>query len=86
MPLADPLHGQTLFLVGRLQGLTRRRLDRLVRAHGAKLAPRPGARVTVIAFGHSAAGQALDDGRVKLPSGMPATAALIAQSIGGKAR
>ncbi len=37
LPLADPLlHGQTLSLVGRLQGLTRRRLDRLVRAHGGQ--------------------------------------------------
>ena len=37
LPLADPLlHGQTLSLVGRLHGLTRRRLDRLVRAHGGQ--------------------------------------------------
>jgi tetratricopeptide (TPR) repeat protein len=81
LPLTDPLHGQTLFLVGRLQGLTRRRLDRLVRAHGGKLAPRPGARVTVIAFGHSATGQALDDGRVRLPAGLPATASLISENV-----
>ena len=79
LPLA-PL-GQTLFLVGRLQGLTRRRLDRLVRAQGGRLAPRPGARVTMIAFGHSAAGQALDDGRVQLPAGLPATAALISENV-----
>jgi tetratricopeptide (TPR) repeat protein len=76
-----PLAGQTLFLVGRLPGLTRKRLDRLVRAHGAKLAPRVGARVTTVAFGHSAAGHALDDGRVKLPAGLPATAALIGENV-----
>jgi tetratricopeptide (TPR) repeat protein len=76
-----PLAGQTLFLVGRLPGLTRKRLDRLVRAHGARLAPRPGPRVTTVAFGHSAAGHALDDGRVRLPSGLPATAALISESV-----
>ena len=81
MPLATPLHGQTLFLVGRLQGLTRRRLDRLVRAHGGRLATRPGARVTTIAFGHSAAGQALDDGRVRLAAGLPATASLISENV-----
>lgn len=76
-----PLARQTLFLVGRLSGLTRRRLDHLVRARGGKLAPRPGARVTTIAFGHSAVGQALDDGRVKLAPGLPATAALISENV-----
>ena len=81
MPLADPLHGQTLLLVGRLPGLTRRRLDRLVRAYGGKLAPRPGGRVTTIAFGHSATSQALDDGRVRLPAGLPATASLISENV-----
>lgn len=81
MPLADPLTGQTLHLVGRLPGLTRRRLDQLVRARRARLAPRPGARVTTIAFGHSAASYALDDGRVRLPPGLPATAALISENV-----
>jgi tetratricopeptide (TPR) repeat protein len=82
LPLADPLlHGQTLSLVGRLQGLTRRRLDRLARAHGARLATRPGARVTVIAFGHSAGDRALDDGRVQLPTGLPATAVLVSENV-----
>jgi tetratricopeptide (TPR) repeat protein len=76
-----PLGGQTLFLVGRLPGLTRRRLDQLVRARGARLAPRPGARVTTIAFGHSAATQARDDGRVALPPGLPASAPLISENV-----
>jgi tetratricopeptide (TPR) repeat protein len=76
-----PLAGQTLFLVGRIQGLTRRRLDQLVRARNGKLATRPGARVTTIAFGHSAVRQALDDGRVQLPFGLPATAALISENV-----
>ena len=71
-----PLAGQTLFLVGRLQGLTRRRLDQLVRARGGKISTRPGNRVTTVAFGHSAASHALDDGRVQLPPGLPATASL----------
>jgi tetratricopeptide (TPR) repeat protein len=81
LPLADPLHGQTLYLVGRLHGLTRRRLDRLVRAHGGKLATRPGNRVTTIAVGHSASARALDDGRVQLPAGLPATASLISENV-----
>jgi tetratricopeptide (TPR) repeat protein len=76
-----PLAGQTLFLVGRIQGLTRRRLDTLVRLREAKLATRPGRTITVIAFGHSAVDRALDDGRVALPAGMPATAALISENV-----
>jgi tetratricopeptide (TPR) repeat protein len=76
-----PLTGQTLFLVGRIQGLTRRRLDQLVRARGGRLATRPGARITTIAFGHSAVRQALDDGRVQLPPGLPATSALISENV-----
>ena len=75
------LAGQTLFLVGRLPGLTRKRLDRLVRAHGAKLASRVSARVTTVAFGHSAVGLALDDGRVRLPPGLPASASLIGENV-----
>lgn len=81
MPSAgDLLTGETLFLVGRLQGLTRRRLEALVRARGGKLATRPGRGITLIAVGHSAAARALDDGRVSLPPGLPATAALISEN------
>ena len=66
-----PLAGQTLFLVGRMHGVTRRRLEQLVRLRGAKLATKPSARVTVIAVGHSAASDALPDGRVRMPTGLP---------------
>ena len=76
-----PLAGQTLFLVGRIQGLTRQRLDALVRLREAKLATRPGRTISVIAFGHSAVDRALDDGRVALPAGLPATAALISENV-----
>jgi len=75
------LAGETLFLVGRIQGLTRRRLDTLVRLREGKLATRPGRTVTLIAFGHSAVDRALDDGRVALPPGMPAAAALISENV-----
>jgi len=76
-----PLAGQTLHLVGRIQGLTRRRLDQLVRTRGGKIATRPGAAVTLIAFGHSAVARALGDGRVQLPPGLPAGAVLISENV-----
>src|SRR5262249_21731218 len=76
-----PLVGHTLYLVGRIQGLTRRRLYQLVRARQGRLATRPGPRVTTIAFGHSAVAHALGDGRVQLPPGLPATAALISENV-----
>jgi tetratricopeptide (TPR) repeat protein len=76
-----PLAGETLYLVGRIHGLTRRRLDTLVRLRNGKLATRPGRNVTLIAFGHSATTQAIDDGRVTLPPGLPATAALISENV-----
>ena len=75
------LRGETLFLVGRIQGLTRRRLDTLVRLREAKLATRPGRTVTTIAFGHLAVARALDDGRVALPPGMPTAAVLISENV-----
>ena len=74
-----PLTGQTLFLVGRVQGVTRRRLEQLVRAHGGRLAAKATARVSTIAVAHSAAAKALPDGRVQLPAGLPATAAMISE-------
>jgi tetratricopeptide (TPR) repeat protein len=75
------LAGETLFLVGRIQGLTRRRLDRLVKLREGKLATRPGRTITLIAFGHSAVDRALDDGRVALPPGLPAAAPLISENV-----
>jgi len=75
------LAGQTLYLVGRIQGLTRRRLEQLLRARGARFATKPSGRVTTIAFGHSAVAHALDDGRVQLPAGLPAGATLISENV-----
>lgn len=76
-----PLAGETVFLVGRIQGLTRHRLDTLVRLREGKIATRPGRNVSLISFGHSAVERALDDGRVALPSGLPPTAALISENV-----
>src|SRR4030095_16796960 len=69
-----PLAGQTLFLSGRVQGVTRRRLDQLVRLRRGQLAAKPTGRITIIALGHSAVSNALPDGRVRLPAGLPAAA------------
>ena len=77
-----PLAGQTLFLVGRIQGLTRRRLDTLVRA--ARRQARDAARPHASARSPSAirrSSRALDDGRVALPAGLPAAAALISENV-----
>ena len=74
-----PLAGQTLFLVGRVQGVTRRRLEQLVRGRGGRVAAKPTARVTVIAVGHSAAAKALPDGLIRLPAGLPESAAMISE-------
>jgi tetratricopeptide (TPR) repeat protein len=74
-----PLAGQTLFLVGRIQGLTRRRLEQLVRGRGGRVAAKPTARVTVIAVGHSAAAKALPDGLIRLPAGLPDSAAMTSE-------
>jgi tetratricopeptide (TPR) repeat protein len=74
-----PLSGQTLFLVGRVHGVTRRRLDRLVRLRGGRLVNKPSTRVTIIAVGHSAASNVLPDGRVRMPAGLPASAEMISE-------
>lgn len=74
------LTGRTLLVVGRLPGLTRRRLDGLVRAAGGRLAPRPGLRVDLVAVARSAAPRVLEDGRLPLQPGVPAGAALIGES------
>ena len=74
-----PLAGQILFLFGRVHGVTRRRLDRLVRVRGGKLVNKPTAGITTIALGHSAASNALSDGRVRLPAGLPESAEMISE-------
>jgi tetratricopeptide (TPR) repeat protein len=74
-----PLAGQTLFLVGRVHGVTRRRLEQLARGRGGRVAAKPTVRVTVIAVGHSAAAKALPDGHIRLPAGLPDTAAMISE-------
>jgi tetratricopeptide (TPR) repeat protein len=74
-----PLFGQVLFLYGRVHGVTRRRLDQLVRSRGGRLVSKPTARVTLIALAHSAACKALPDGYVSLPAGLPSTATMLSE-------
>src|SRR5215475_55576 len=76
---STPLAGQTLFLFGRVQGVTRRRLEQLVRLRGGRLANKPTARITISALGHSAVSNVLPDGRLRLPAGLPDSAALISE-------
>jgi tetratricopeptide (TPR) repeat protein len=77
--MTKPLSGQALFLFGRVHGVTRRRLDQLVRARGGKLVNKPSTRVTLIALAHSATSNALSDGRVSLPAGLPASATMLSE-------
>ncbi len=74
-----PLDGQTVFLVGRVHGVTRKRLEQLVRSRGGRLAHKVSARITSIALGHSATSNVLDDGRLRLPAGLPGKAELISE-------
>jgi tetratricopeptide (TPR) repeat protein len=76
---AKPLFGQILFLYGRVHGVTRRRLDQLVRLRGGRLVNKPTPRVTLIALAHSVASNALPDGRVSLPAGLPGSAAMLSE-------
>ncbi|MFO1056523.1 MAG: tetratricopeptide repeat protein [Dongiaceae bacterium] len=74
-----PFAGRTLFLVGRIPGITRRRLEQLLRARGGRLAPRPGRRVDLIAVASSAVGRVLPDGSLRLPAGLPGDAPLLGE-------
>ena len=59
--------------------MTRRRLEQLVRARGGKLVHTPSSRVTLIALGHSAASNALPDGRLRLPAGLSDATAMVSE-------
>ena len=75
-----PLAGQVIVVAGRLHGVTRQRLDQLVRARGGRLASKPGPKVTVVAIGHTAASSAaLPDGTLRLPAGSPKAAMLMSE-------
>ena len=75
----QPLSGETLNLFGRIQGVTRRRLEQLVQRFGGKLASKPGGKITIIAVAHSSTAKVLPDGLVRLPAGLPSSAILISE-------
>src|SRR5438067_740579 len=75
----QPLSGEYLFVSGRLPGLTRRRLEHLVRVAGGKLASKPNKSITLIALCHSAAGAVQAGGRIPLPMSLPDSAPLISE-------
>lgn len=75
----NPLDGQRLFLVGRMHGVTRRRLEQLIRHRGAKLINKPNSRVTLIAVGHSASSIVLPDGRLRMSTALPQKAPMISE-------
>src|SRR5919106_5709381 len=74
-----PLSGQLVFLVGRLHGVTRGRVEQLIRVRGGKLASNPSTRVTLIVLTHSATRRALPDGCIRLPAGLPAGASMVSE-------
>lgn len=75
----DHLSGRHVFLVGRLHGLTRARIEHLLAAGGGRLVRKPSARVNVVVLGHTASSQVLDDGTLRLPAGLPRSAVLVSE-------
>src|SRR3954469_18936374 len=70
----------SLYVFGRLRGVTRQRLSGLVAAAGGRLIRRPGPTVNLVAVGHGTALSGLAEGRlISLPSGLPATAPTISE-------
>jgi tetratricopeptide (TPR) repeat protein len=65
-----PVDAQRLLVVGRLHGLTRRRLQLLLRQAGLTLAQRPSARVTLVALAHGTASAVVSGSLARaVPSG-----------------
>jgi tetratricopeptide (TPR) repeat protein len=69
-----------LFIVGRLQGLTRRRLAGLVAGAGGRLVREPSSRVDLVVVGHGSASVCLKNAPpVELPEGVPGGAELVSE-------
>jgi hypothetical protein len=68
-----------LYVLGRLHGVGRERLDRAVAAAGGRRVRQPSARVTVVALGHTSASHVLEAGIAQLPGGVPAGAELVSE-------
>ena len=69
----------SLYVFGRLHGVTRLRISGLVANAGGRGVRRPSSGVNLVAVGHGTALAALADGPpVALPQGVPPTARLVA--------
>jgi tetratricopeptide (TPR) repeat protein len=70
----------SLLIVGRLHGVTRKRLRAVVQRIGGELASRPSSRVDVIALAHGSAPSVLRDApRLTLPTGVGPAAKVISE-------
>lgn len=70
----------TLLVVGRLHGLTRKRLSALTEQVGGKLAARPNAGVDLVAFAYDTARTAVSEaGPPALPGGVSSTAKIVSE-------
>ena len=70
----------SLLIVGRLHGVTRKRLRAVVERIGGEVASRPSSRVDVIALAHGSAPSALRDApRLTLPTGIGPAAKVISE-------
>ena len=70
----------SLLIVGRLHGVTRKRLRAVVERIGGELAGRPSSRVDVIALAHGSAPSVLRDApRLTLPTGVGPAAKVISE-------
>jgi tetratricopeptide (TPR) repeat protein len=62
------LSGRSIYVMGRLPGLTRARLRELLTARGARLLPAIGSRADAVCMAHSSAATRLSENGVELPA------------------
>jgi hypothetical protein len=73
------LAGQLVFVAGRLQGLTRARLDHLVARQGGRVTRRASPRTTRVVVTHTATELVRQDGTLCLPAVLPTSAVLLGE-------
>jgi tetratricopeptide (TPR) repeat protein len=75
------LSGQKVYVLGRLRGVTRRRIGELAAATGASLTRRPSAADAIV-LAHSTAGSLVSEaGELRLAFGLNATARLVSERV-----
>lgn len=73
------LTGRSIFVVGRLPGLTRARLRGLLAERGARLLPAIGSSADAVCVAHSSAEMRLREGRVDLPAEVAGRCLLVSE-------